>query len=328
MAKNEKNNKAGVAVLSRPILVTLDGTKVAEGILPYISQIAKKANIPLVLFTVVDPAAVDYSAASSASPFADPATQARVIYRDQIEESSRVHALDSLHGMASRLRKEGIEAKARVDLGNPATEILRVADEEECGLIAMSTHGRNAIGRSIFGSVTNKVLHASHTPVLTITPERAKKYQEAEGTVLKTIVVPLDGSARAERVLPYVEELAGILSLEVLLVRAVQIEYPPYTHAGFGAMLPDFTEGVAHEATEYLERVSLHLGNKGLTVRHELLRGAAASALVHLAHETPRNLIAMTTHGRSGLSRWMMGSVAEALVRGSGDPVLVIRSQS
>ncbi len=314
-------------VLSQPILVPLDGTDVAEGILPYVSEIARKANVPLVLLAVVDPGAIDYP--TSLPPLYPSAVrEAGILYRDQVEESSKEHALHSLNAIALRLQDQGLKVETRASVGNPAEEILRVAGEE-CGLIAMSTHGRNLIGRSILGSVTNKVLHSSSVPVLTITPDKAKKYQEEEDAALTTIVVPLDGSKLAERVLPCVEELARLLSLEILLTRVVRVEYPSYyTYAEFATRIPHFTADMAREALGYLERVSEGLKRKNLSVRHQVLRGDPAPALLDLAHETSRNLIVTTTHGRSGLSRWMMGSVAEALVRGAGAPVLVVRPQS
>ncbi len=327
MTVNDVVEDGAINVLSQPILVPLDGSDVAEGILPYVLQIAGKANVPLVLLTAVDPDAIDYPGSAMAAAVPTSTGEPMVIYRAQFEESSRVHAQDALHRVAARLKNDGIEAKAIATIGGPAEEILRVSEAEGCGLIAMSTHGRNPIGRSILGSVTDRVIHASNVPVLTVTPERAKKYRE-EGAPLTTIVVPLDGSELAQRALPYVERLARILSMEVLLARAVRTEYPTYTETDLGFRVPAFKEEVNREATEYLEQIAQRLRDKGLTVRSQVLTGSAAQALVNLAHETPRNLIAMTTHGRTGFSRWMMGSVASTLVRRSGDPVLVIRPQS
>jgi nucleotide-binding universal stress UspA family protein len=160
MAVNDVVEDGAVNILSQPILVPLDGTDVASGILPYVSQIAERANVPLVLLTAVDPDAIDYPAsAMSAVPAS--AGESMVIYRTQFEESSRVHAQDALHRVAARLRDDGVEAKSIATIGSPAEEILRVSEEEGCGLIAMSTHGRNPIGRSILGSVTDRVIHAS-----------------------------------------------------------------------------------------------------------------------------------------------------------------------
>lgn len=309
-------------ILSQPILVPLDGSDVAKGILPYVLQIAGKTNIPLVLLTAVDPEAIDCPASIMSAEPASPG-EPMAICRARLEESSRVHAQDTLDRIVARLKDDGIEAKATVTIGGPAEEILRVAEEEGCSLIAMSTHGRHPIGRGILGSVTDRVIRASNVPVLTVTPDRAKEHRE-QGAPLTTIIAPLDGSELAQRALPYVERLARTLSMETLLARVVGTKYPAYTDTDLGFRVPEFSEGMNWEATEYLEQVAQHLRDKGLTVRSQVLAGSAVRALLNLAHETPHNLIAMTTHGRTGLSRWVMGSVAATLVRRSGAPVLVL----
>lgn len=317
MTDNEDAGEASTGVLGRPILVPLDGTDVAEGILPYVCQIARGMDVPLMLHGVVDPDAIDYP--TSASP--------HVVYKDQVEANSLAHAADRLGTIARRLDDESVETQIKTTLGRPAEEILRVADEERCGLIAMSTHGRNPIGRAILGSVTDRVIHTSSVPVLTVTPEKAKTYQEQGGVPLERVILPLDGSPLAEQAAPYVETLARALSLEVLLARVVEVEYPVYAYSAY-AQLARVTGNRLEEATSYLEGVSRDLESRGITVRTTVLRGSSARSLLDLARRTPNVLIAITTHGRSGLSRWLMGSVASALVRASGDPVLVVRPSS
>ena len=318
MDPNQTGQRAGIGCLSGPILVPMDGTELSQGILPWVARIAGQANAPLILLTAVDPGGIEYPPAGSSTQ------QDWGTFRNQVEENSRTHAQDALQAVVEWLRIRGVSAEGRATLGNPAEEIVRVSEDTGCGLIAMSTHGRNLIGRSIMGSVTDRVLHSASVPVLTISPDRAREYQD-EGTTLNTVVVPLDGSELAELALPYAEELAAVLSLEVLLVRVARTDHPAFSYAEFAGRMPDFASELVGEAARYLEAVSVGLRNRGLTVRHQVLRGAPAPALLDLAQETPRNLIAMTTRGRSGLTRWMMGSVAEALIRGSGDPVLVIR---
>lgn len=323
MGTNDGNSKGQSKILGRPILVPLDGSDVASGILPYASQVAKSCSVPLVLLTVVDPDAIGRP--TSEYTLHSLARDKGPNYWEEIERSLQLSAMESLKGAASRLREDGVAVEIQAALGRPAEQILQVSEEEGCGLIAMSTHGRNPISRSILGSVTDKVIHTSKVPVLTVTPERGKSYQEESASVT-TIVVPLDGSELAEGALPYAEELARALSLDILLARAVRTELPTYTEAEFSSWEPDLTEGIIQEATTYLQGVAKSLTDKGFTVRSEVVRGAPAQALLNLAQETEQNLIAMTTRGRSGLSRWLMGSVAEALVRSSGDPVLVIPS--
>ena len=323
MGMNDSSSEGQTKVLGRPILVPLDGSDIAAGILPYASQVAKSCGVPLLLLTVLDPDSMGRP--NSAYTLQSLARDRGPNYWEEIERILQVKALDALKGVASRLREEGVAVEVQASLGRPAEQILQVSEEEGCGLIAMSTHGRNPISRSILGSVTDKVIHTSKVPVLTVTPERGKSYQEGSGSVT-TIVVPLDGSELAEEALPFAEELARALSLDILLARAVRTELPTYTEAEFSAWEPDLTEGIIQEATEYLAGVAESLVSRGLTVRTEVVRGAPAQALLTLAQETEQNLIAMTTRGRSGLSRWLMGSVTEALVRSSGDPVLVIPS--
>ncbi|MDP6715946.1 MAG: universal stress protein, partial [SAR202 cluster bacterium] len=175
------------------------------------------------------------------------------------------------------------------------------------------------------GSVTDRVLHSSDIPVLAITPEMAKRYGEGRMTLTK-IVVPLDGSAIAEQALPYVEELAKKMSLEVIVARTIN-EFPGYTP--YSAELRYKNDepvmlDIEAEAVEYLKGIVKRLRASGLVARSALYRGGPAPNIIQLARDTEENMIAITTHGRSGIKRLMLGSVAEAVVRGAGDPVLVI----
>lgn len=272
------------------ILVPLDGADVAEGILPYVSQIAKETGVPLLLLTVMDPDAMTVS-------------KTEAINADRIEATVRAHVLSGLNGIADQLRKESIEARVEVTVGRPADEILRFADETGCDLIAMSTHGRSAMGRGILGSVTDKVVHSADVPVLTVRPETAKTHQGAEGLALTKVILPLDGSQLAEQAVPYVENLAQEVSLEVVLVQVVSTTHSAYAYPEFAANLPDFIEELVGRATENLSSVALSLRAKGLTVQTQVLRGATAPALVDFAQQTPQSIIAMTTRGRSGLTR-------------------------
>lgn len=317
MVTTVNNGESSANLLSQPILVPLDGTDVAKEILPYVSQVARKADTSLVLLTVVDPDDIEYPTGSTGGR--------EPVHRYQIEESIKVQALGQLNEVVDALKAEGLQAQATTATGSPAEEIVRAATAEGCGLIAMSTRGRNAIGRGILGSVTDKVLHSSGVPVMTFTPPGADEPPEEDATTLSTVVVPLDGSGLAETALPYAEVLARVLSLDIRLARVVKTGYP-FSYPEIAATLPDPTEEMMREARAYLLEVAQDLRARGASVHTQVLRGAPASALLAFAQETPQNLIVMTSHGRSGLSRWMLGSVAEALVRGSGDPVLVIQN--
>ncbi len=281
------------------ILVPLDGTDEAKEILPYVTQLAKCLEVPLALHTVVDLHRFELPSSLSLA---------------QIEANLLVHANDHLASVARSVQEEGVLVSTSTSLGNSAEEILRIAKEEGYGLIAMATHARNLVARALLGSVTDKVVHSSEVPVLVITPEKARQHHGSDGATLSSVVVPLDGSELAERSLPHVEYLAQTLSLDVVLVRAVSGTYP--------AAFP--VEELERQASEYLDRVARRLRDRGVNVKTQVLYGAAAPAVGQFAQDNPQSIIVITTHGRSGITRWLMGSVAEALIRSSGDPVMVV----
>jgi nucleotide-binding universal stress UspA family protein len=143
---------------------------------------------------------------------------------------------------------------------------------------------------------------------------------------MSKVIVPLDGSDLAETALPYVEDLARALSLKIVLVRAVRIDaiYSGDTYSspyGDGGELVGQVEAASND---YLKGVAERLSKNGLAVEWKLLRGSLARAVVNLAQATSQGMIALTTHGRSGLTRLVLGSVTEAVVKTSSDPVLVI----
>jgi nucleotide-binding universal stress UspA family protein len=331
------------------VLVPLDGSDLAEGILPYVSVLAKGLGFPLVLLSVIDPNTIelperfridgpqdqaDYLV-ETAGRFRDTRSSAeRKVqghhlherggpYASQLYDRVGSDAKRRLEEVTKRLSADDVRVESLVGFGHAAEEIVEVAEREGCDLIAMSTRGRGALARGILGSVTDKVIHSSHVPILAITPEKAEEYWR-DGVTMSKIIVPLDGSPLAESVLPYVEHLARKMSLEVILARAVHVGATYYADGFPGAGAVDLEKEIRGAATEYLKEVARRLRGKGLTVQWKLLSGHPGTTIVDLAQETPQDVIAVATHGRSGVTRWVLGSVAEALVRSAGDPVLVI----
>ena len=206
--------------------------------------------------------------------------------------------------------------------GRPGTEIVSIATREECDLIAISTHGRHPVTRGVLGSVTDEVVHASDVPVVTLTPEKATLYRDHE-IDLSRIMVALDGTEFAERSLPYVERLAKDLDMEVTLVRVVQ-PLQMFWMDTFPADLVNEESELREIAGSYLEGTATRLSATELKVDWKVMTGHAAGSIIDLANDTPHDIIAIATRGRSGFARWALGSVAEAVVRGTGDPVLII----
>jgi nucleotide-binding universal stress UspA family protein len=248
-------------------------------------------------------------------------------YADETVERVRPLAENYLAGVADEFRKEGIDVEIKVVKGRAAAQIAEYAEQEDVNLIALSTHGRSGLARLVMGSGIDKILRACEQPVLLVRPRDEAAGGEAAGRLSK-IIVPLDGSNAAEAALLFAEELAKTLGLEIILIQVIGVE----TTVHFGPMAPDswpvpsdILQRLDVVASGYLKGLATGLKDKGLTVQWEVLRGSAGPRIVEFARETTDSLVAMTTHGRSGFRRWVMGSVTDGVVRHTGEPVLVMR---
>jgi len=298
------------------MLIPLDGSQTSETVLPYARALAAALRVPVELLTVVD---IGESAAH--------VTMSKARFLDSMVEDAERNGFDYLKRVAGT--RGGIEFRWMVAKGNPEEVIIEQAAADKHTLIAMATHGRSGLNRWMLGSVAEKVLRGCENPLLLV---RAGDQMSAEETaVLKSVVVPLDGSELAERVLPSVAALAKAMNLSVILFRVYNIPYTVYSGTdGYSAI--DFTEllaGVKDEAVEYLEKKAAEMKNFGLTnVSYVTKEGMGSDEIITLGQATPNSLLAMCSHGRSGIKRWVLGSVTETVVRHSNTPVLVVRANS
>jgi nucleotide-binding universal stress UspA family protein len=146
------------------------------------------------------------------------------------------------------------------------------------------------------------------------------------------ILVPLDGSKLGEAALPFIEELVARLSappkVEVTLLQVVS-SLSHFVVAGEAGVQVPYTEqemvAIKKKAMEYLNKFAQGLRDKGATVKVEVGTGDPADEINKIANEINADLVAMSTHGRSGLSRWAFGSVADKVLRGGTKPVLMVR---
>jgi nucleotide-binding universal stress UspA family protein len=140
------------------------------------------------------------------------------------------------------------------------------------------------------------------------------------------MLVPLDGSLSAEAILPFAEQVAGPLDAEVVLFRVVEPPSPIELVASAGVVSPDTFTLRDIDAKRYLSEIARRLSKKGIRVRTRVMVGSAAEEILGAARSTSADLIAMATHGRSGVGRALFGSVAESVLRASPVPVLLIRT--
>jgi nucleotide-binding universal stress UspA family protein len=142
------------------------------------------------------------------------------------------------------------------------------------------------------------------------------------------MLVPLDGSEVAEAILPFAEQVAGPLDAEVVLLRVLEPVSPVELVASAGVVAPDTFTLRDMDARRYLSEIERRLSKKGLRVRTRVAFGSPADEILAAAQTTSADLIAMATHGRSGLGRAVFGSVAESVLRASPVPVLLIRTMA
>ena len=246
---------------------------------------------------------------------------------DQLKESIAQNVKTRLDELADRMALEGIPTETRVDFGPASDTLIRMAQDSECDLIAMSTRGRNVLASEVLGSVTYKIIHESLIPVLVIAPERAKLHWDADYGINR-VIVPLDGSEFAETALPYAASLSRKMDMGVTLAQVLSQDDFIYGGSAYGIReyLPRIREEIRAEAQRYLTNVAGQLRQEGLDVSVETVHGSPASTITEMARATDHNMIVLTSHGRSGIRRLLLGSVAEVVVRESGDPVLIVPS--
>lgn len=297
------------------ILVPLDGSKLAEAILPYARALAKGLKVPVELLTAIDPEII--------TTFTDPAHSR---YVDVIEGDMKRNSIAYLKQIA-RSFSDPTAVTCLAEIAKPAETIIERGARHGT-LIAMSTHGRTGILRWVLGSVADKVLHATKNHLLLVRPNNET---QTEGEArLNSIILPLDGSSLAERAMHPVLSLAKVMNLEVILLRVFVVPHTAYY--GGEAYAPNMEALMAmikSESKVYLETKREQLLGEGLDKVSMVMRqGDPSSEIIDFAAETPDNLVAMCTHGRSGVERWVMGSVTARVVRHSGDPVLVVQAES
>src|SRR6266850_5272507 len=297
------------------ILVPLDGSKTAEKVLPFARFLARRLKLPVELLEVIDVAEIGRRIPPDKAQFVSTALE-------NVARSSAQY----LKEIAGTFPEAVVNCT--VEKGTAAEVILDKGAAEKDTLINMATHGHSGIKRWLLGSVAEKVLRGATNPLLLIRAiEEAKTEGEAN---LRSVIVPLDGSELAEQVFPTVAELAKELKLEVILFRAYTIPLGALAVDPEGYYVATDEELIARmrdEAVAYLDKKAEEMKKLRVDkVSRVAEYGLAADEIISFARKTRDNLIAMCTHGHTGVKRWVLGSVTETVVRHSGDPVLVIRA--
>jgi len=313
------------------VLVPLDGSAFAEQALPLAVSVAQHAGATLRLLRVVPPLEDSLFWAP------EPGTA----LESELREQHRTAAKAYLDGVVSRLKdastlsvicdvideKEGISETISADVAKTGA-----------GLIVLTSHGRGAVARFWLGSVADELVRTSPVPVLLVRPPEQPPLPDFQKpVVLKHFLLALGGNMAVERIVEPALAIGKAMDADYTLVRVIRpnLEYVPsfyYPDEGAG-LIPasgsveseKINEQKRQEAEKYLQRVAERLRADGAQVQARTpIAEQPAVAILEEAVRCGADLIALETHGR-GLSRVLMGSVADKVIRGSSLPVLVCR---
>jgi nucleotide-binding universal stress UspA family protein len=323
------------------ILVPFDGSKRAEAVLPYVRRLAStyESNVSLLQ-------AVEFDESTLPVEYVGPMVE---VIANEARQKLRDRAQGYLSGIEESF--DGVEVDQVVSLDDPVAAITSESSKDFLKtLVAMSTHGRTGIGRLIVGSVTDKVLHGSSNPMLIVRPEvdedqlereswrKGEAFsihierpdipaQDFEGAAdIQTLVVPLDDSETSEKSLDTAIDLADRLEAKLLLIRVASSTMQMSMASEWPAGYPDILTAVEDASKGYLLLKIEELKQQGVEkVEYMVLVGDAAANIVETAEQNPNSMIIMTSKGRAGLGRAILGSVADRVVATSTAPVLLVR---
>lgn len=293
----------------RKILVPLDGSAFAEFALPPAITLARALPAELDLVTVQDPVPT--------FAFGEWDTNPEEWRQDYLQDVVQRVAGDS-----------GVESGTRIRVGPVEQQLVEDVEESEIDLVVLATHGRGPVSRFWLGSVADAMVRRSPKPVLLVRPEEDQEPDLSDRELFDDILVTLDGSDEAETILDHVVALAEIADARIRLLQVVHYPtelvsaYPPHTVQ----MNEEVVEEGKRRATRYLDGVAGDLRERGVEVETRVRVDIhPAQGIVHEVDETGPDLLAMTTHGRGGLSRTLLGSVTDKVVRAVHTPLFIVR---
>jgi nucleotide-binding universal stress UspA family protein len=293
----------------RSLLVPLDGSLLSEQALPYAAALARRCEAALHLAYVHTPLLLGEGVMYLGTPDV------------QLWEEEKNY----LQGVVDRLQKSGLKRISAHVLEGPIAESLQDhALGEKCDLVVMTTHGRGPVSRCWLGSVADQLVHRLPVPLLLIRTREEVPPLATEPEVRK-VLIALDGMPAAEQILQPASALAQLWGASCTLLRVV----PAATTHGLRTeplIGADLADKLHDEAHVYLKRLAASLHDRGIAAQIRILSHVhPATAILNEAASGEYGLLALETHGRRGLPRLFLGSVADKVVRGAPLPVLVHR---
>ena len=310
----------------RTIVVPLDGSEAAESVLELAKNLAVRSGSTLTLLHVWGRTQDDHER----------------LHRSYIERAAEMVERDIAQiceTTACYFANRSATVVPVLLRGEPAEEIVKYAETNKASVILMTTHGRSGLTNPVMSDVTNRVVRNSLLPVWMIRTLGPGEIVCAEWPP-KRILVPLDGSERAEKVLPYAIEYSQLFDAEMVLLRVcdeplITADFP---EAAMQTSWEDHVKGMrSHfqgQCSIYLDTVKDRLEKNGIRVTIESMLGNAAEEIVKYTSENRCDLVVVTTHGRSAIARlvsdtpvgrWVFSSVTEQILAATTRGILVVR---
>jgi nucleotide-binding universal stress UspA family protein len=308
----------------RTILVPLDGSPFGEQALPLALGLARRAGAEVRVVRVTVPLSAMFA-------------ETRPGFESTADPALRRRCQAYLDGVVQRLQAEAggqAEVTSALVEGGVPEALHGHAVAAGADLVVMTTHGRGPLARAWLGSVADVLIRHLRVPVLLVRPREGGPDPESRPAI-RHVLVPLDGSPLAEQILEPAVALGCLTDARYTLLRVI----PPLLMGPYDPTYPPLSglEGLLEEmqrmhtqdrddAEAYLGRVADGLRVRGLKVSTQVMvHDVPAVAILEAARGRGDGVVALATHGRTGLPRLFLGSVADKVVRGSADPVLVYR---
>ena len=275
------------------IVVPLDGSLTAEAILPQVRRLLYRHDSEVILVRAVIPSMAENAI--------------------MVAEAELAAARGYMHGQMDRLEKGGVRTKIVVRIGSPVGVILDVVEEQGATMIALATHGATGLKRLLFGSVAEALVRKSPVPVLLVRPFWSYEIAapvRPEHAPVRNVLLAVDGSDLALEAVPGVIEIAELFDARVVLLRVLEGKKAE-------------AAGEKAEAEKQLKAIAKAIERKGVETLSLIERGEPVEEILKALRFHEAELLAMATHGRSGLTRAVTGSVTEEVLRRATVPLLV-----
>ncbi len=295
------------------ILVPLDTSLLAECVLPHVVDFGRAFNAKISLLHILE------RKQSNVSP------QLFDLLNWQISKAAARSYLDKI---SLRLQKSGLRSEALILEGFAAESVADFATNHSISLIILSSHGQSGLSKWAISSITQKILLRAGTSILLIRAHQPVADETMEQPYQR-ILVPLDGSRRAENVLPLLTAIARLRKVQIHLVHIVKgpemARHMPPTQED-----TELSNRIVvlnrEEAARFLDELRLTFSREGIDLKtHVVTAGDVAAALHEFVEQEHIDLIALSAHGYSGNSQWPYGSIASNLILHGKVPLLIVQ---